>query len=204
MTTSRDVSGLKDRGEVGSILTRMARIAISLMVGLTLSMVVARANGGQAVSDSQGSVDDYINDNPDFRNSYRVPSLGIQVRNGTGTLEGRYPFDGIEVLSVAPGSPSATAGLQGGKPQLQAALTVGLVAAAFFFPPAMVGVAALESSGIGKSNELIIAVDGRRTRNVTDFGEAISEAQAGEIVYLTVVSNGERRQARVTLPGELR
>jgi S1-C subfamily serine protease len=80
------------------------------------------------------------------------------------------------------------------------ALTVGILAGAIFSPPAMLGMIALEQSGVGQSHELIIAVDGQRTRNVTDFEEAIGKAEAGEFVYLTVVSHGQREQLRVELP----
>ena len=67
------------------------------------------------------------------------------------------------------------------------ALTVGILAGAIFFPPAMLGMIALEQSGVGQSHELIIAVDGQRTRNVTDFEEAIGKAEAGALfVILTV------------------
>jgi hypothetical protein len=48
------------------------------------------------------------------------------------------------------------------------------------FPPAMLGMIALQQSGIGISRELIIAVDGQRTRDVTDFGEAIEKAEAAK------------------------
>jgi S1-C subfamily serine protease len=52
---------------------------------------------------------------------------------------------------------------------------------------------------------LIIAVDGQRTRDVTDFRDAIAKAKAGEIVYLTIVSGGRREQISVELPvGQLR
>jgi uncharacterized metal-binding protein len=59
----------------------------------------------------------------------------------------------------------------------------------------MLGVMAL--SKIGEPHETIIAVDGERTRNVE---EAIEKADAGEVVYLTVVSSGRREQIRVALP----
>jgi S1-C subfamily serine protease len=80
----------------------------------------------------------------------------------------------------------------------QTSLTIGILATAAFFPPAMLCVMAL--SGIGESHETIIAVDGERTRDVTDFEEAIEKAKAGEVVYLTVVTGGRREQIRVALP----
>ena len=58
----------------------------------------------------------------------------------------------------------------------------------------MMGVMAL--SGLGESHQTIIAVDGDRTRDVTDFEEAIEKAEAGEVVYLTVVSGGRRTNSR--------
>ena len=78
------------------------------------------------------------------------------------------------------------------------ALFIGMVAGAALFPPAMMAVMAL--SKIGEPHETIIAVDGERTRDVTDFEEAIEKADAGEVVYLTVVRSGRREQIRVALP----
>jgi hypothetical protein len=37
------------------------------------------------------------------------------------------------------------------------------------------------------------------TRDVNDFVEALNEAEPGEIVYLTLVSNGQRKQLQVQL-----
>jgi S1-C subfamily serine protease len=110
----------------------------------------------------------------------------------------------VEVLSAIPSGPGAAAGLQGRRQGVQTALTVGILAGAVFFPPAMLGMIALQQSGIGVSRELIIAVDGQRTRDVSDFGEAIEKAEAGEVVYLTVLSDGQREQLRVELPGQPR
>ena len=53
---------------------------------------------------------------------------------------------------------------------------------------------------MGQPHETIIAVDGERTRDVTDFEEVIEKAKPGEVVYLTVVSGGRREQIRVALP----
>ena len=78
------------------------------------------------------------------------------------------------------------------------ALFIGMLAGAALFPPALMAVMAL--SKIGEPHETIIAVDGERTRDVTEFEEAIEKADAGEVVYLTVVSGGRREQIRVALP----
>jgi S1-C subfamily serine protease len=76
-------------------------------------------------------------------------------------------------------------------------LVTGFVAAAFF-PPAMMGVIALSKAT--EPHAMIIAVDGKRTCDVIDFEEAVEKAEAGEVVYLTVVSHGRREQIRLALP----
>jgi S1-C subfamily serine protease len=83
-------------------------------------------------------------------------------------------------------------------------MTIALSVGTLFFPPAIVGLVEVQESGLGESHDLIIAVDGQRTRNLDDFRRTIGEAEAGEIVYLTVLYGGERNQVRVELPAELR
>jgi S1-C subfamily serine protease len=160
------------------------------------------ATAGQSASEpSLGSANDYVKNNPDFPDASEIPLLGIEVNNGADSLKDGHPVSGVEVLSAIPSGPGAAAGLQGRREGVQTALTVGILAGALFFPPAMLGMIALQQSGIGISRELIIAVDGQRTRDVTDFGEAIEKAEAGEVVYLTVLSHGQREQLRVELAG---
>jgi hypothetical protein len=67
-----------------------------------------------------------------------------------------------------------------------------------FFPPAVMGVMALSKAG--DAHEMIIAVDGKRTCDVIDFEEALEKAEAGEVVYLTVVRHDRREQIRLALP----
>jgi hypothetical protein len=45
-----------------------------------------------------------------------------------------------------------------------------------------------------------IAVDAQRTRNVCELESALSQAEPGETVYLTIVTAGRREQVRVNLP----
>jgi len=169
----------------------------AILFGADTTMVTA----GQSVSEpSLGSANDYVKSTADFTNAYEVPLLGIQVNNGTDSLKDGYKMSGVEVLSAIPHGPGAAAGLQGRREGLQTALTVVILAGAVFFPPAMLGIIALQQSGVGQSHELIIAVDGDRIRDVIDFGEAIEKAEAGEFVYLTVLSHGLREQLRVELP----
>jgi S1-C subfamily serine protease len=185
-------------------------IACWLIAGVLFTARAAMATAGQTASgQGLGSADDYVQSNPDFYaqsnpdfvDTYEGPLLGIAVRNGMGGLEHGGQLSGVEILTVVPGSPGGAAGLHGRRHRggvFQTALIVGILASAAFFPPAMMGVMVL--SGIGESLETIIAVDGERTRDVTDFEEAIEKAEPGEVVYLTVVSGGRREQIRVALP----
>ena len=122
------------------------------------------------------------------------------MQSETVGLEHGRVARGVEIVTVVPGSPAGAAGLQGSSPTTARSMVlfIGMVAGAALFPPAMLGVMAL--SKIGEPHQTIIAVDGERTRNVTEFEDAIEKADAGEVVYLTVVSRGRRKQIRVTLP----
>jgi S1-C subfamily serine protease len=130
-----------------------------------------------------------------------IPLLGIEVKNGAEKLKDGRLASGVEILTAIPGSPGTADGLRGRRQGVRIALTIGLLAGSAFFPPAMLGMIALQQSEIGESREVIIAVDGQRTRDVSDFGEVMGKAEAGESVYLTVVSGGQRRQVAVELPG---
>jgi S1-C subfamily serine protease len=106
----------------------------------------------------------------------------------------------IEIYQVLPDSPRAAAGLQGRRAAVQVALVALTVGGLFFPPAAILGAMVMKQSGIGQSDELIVAVDAQRTRNVGELESALSQAEPGETVYLTVVSGGRREQAHVNLP----
>ncbi len=183
---------------------------IAGIVVTTVATATAAAAGQSGWDRGLGSADDYERSNPDpyMRRNPDIedidvsPQLGIVVRSETGMLEHGREVSGVEILEVLPGSPARAAGLQGRLRHgalFHAAVTIGMLATAATFPPAMIGVMAL--NGNGESHATIIAVDGERTRDVTDFEKAIDKAEAGEVVYLTVVSGGRRKQIRVALPG---
>jgi S1-C subfamily serine protease len=208
----RTVAGSGIRGGCASFSRLIARWTIAgcwLIAGIVFAGSATADTAGQTASEQglgsaqdyvQSYQDSYVRSYPDFVDTFESPLLGIAVKSGASWLERGSQVTGVEILTVAPGSPGATAGLQGSGPGVvhTTALLLGMLAAAAFFPPAMIGVMTL--SGIGQAHETIIAVDGERTRDVTGFEEAIEKAEAGEVVYLTVVSGGRREQIRVALP----
>jgi S1-C subfamily serine protease len=182
-------------------------IAGWLIAAIMFAIGASAATAGQTTSGPDlGSTHDYMQANPgpyvqgDPSAAYEIPFLGIAVHSETVELEHDRVARGVEIVTVVPGSPAGTAGLQGSSPTTvrSMVLFIGMVAGAALFPPAMLGVMAL--SKIGEPHQAIIAVDGERTRNVTEFEAAIEKADAGEVVYFTVVSRGRRKQIRVTLP----
>jgi S1-C subfamily serine protease len=175
-----------------------------IVLGIVPSADVTIAATEQGVSASElghlGSANDYEQSRPASASGYEAPLMGMEARSGWGELKVDQRLSGVEILTVSPDGPSAAAGIRSRRAVVRTALTIALSAGALFFPPAIVGVMAIQQSGLGESHDLIIAVDGQRTRNLDDFMRAIGEAEPGEIVYLTVVSEGRRNQVRVELP----
>jgi S1-C subfamily serine protease len=126
---------------------------------------------------------------------YDCRSLGIQVKSAEGTVSSRYGFDGAEILAVLPRSPSAAAGGARRATASAGGSDTRVACGVDIFP----GVAVLVSSGLDKSQELIIAVDGVRIHDVSDFGAALDKVQPGEVLYLTIIGGGRRKQIRVAL-----
>jgi S1-C subfamily serine protease len=124
--------------------------------------------------------------------------LGINVMNGSAELEGRGEVSGVKIVSVQPGSAAANAGMRGGHSGLASAMTAGFFVAGMVFPPAMLGAAIVQSSGVGESHDLIIAVDGQRTRNTQEFSDALAEATPGELIYVVLLRSGRRNNMVLT------
>jgi S1-C subfamily serine protease len=163
------------------------------------------AAGSANQSQALGSVKDYVGGDSDSvgENEDQVPALGIEVTNGESKLTRGPTVTGIKVITVDPGSPAAIAGLQSERMIARTALTAVLAVGGLFVPPALIVAILVSQSDMGESHDLIIAVDGERTRNIADLQDALSRAGDGEIVYLVVVRAGRRQCVAVHLPGEL-
>jgi S1-C subfamily serine protease len=206
--------GAKHRRRFGLTARRWLPVSklFPLFVPITIAVlavsaadVTGAAAGSANQSQALGSVKDYVSGDPYAvgENEDQVSALGIEVANGESKLTRGTSVTGIKVISVDPNGPAAIAGLQSERMIGRTALTAALAVGGMVFPPAMF-IAILVSQGdVGESHDLIIAVDGERTRNIADLQDALSREDGGEIVYLIVVRAGRRECVAVRLPGEL-
>jgi S1-C subfamily serine protease len=167
--------------------------------------VIGAAAGSANQSQALGSVKDYVGGDSYSvgENEDQVPALGIEVTNGESKLTGGPSVTGIKVISVDPGGPAAIAGLQSERMIVRTVLTAAFAVGGLVFPPALFVATLISQGDVGESHDLIIAVDGERTRDIVDLQDALSRADDGEIVYLVVVRAGRRQCVAVSLPGAL-
>ena len=76
------------------------------------------------------------------------------------------------------------------------------IAAAMFFPPAILALPALDYSEIGESYDMIIGIDGARVTNFLDFEDRMRDVRPGDLVYLSILRNGDRLQFSVRVPDD--
>ena len=140
----------------------------------------------------------------DFMSEGDITSpLGIEVREDKRRLKGGGEAQGLLIIDVFAGSPAARAGLHRYHRAMRDALETAAVAGALFFPPAVLLVPVFDQVHLGESYDLIIGVDGTRVTNFLDFEERVRDVQSGEIVYFSIVRNGERMQIPVPVPDNL-
>lgn len=127
-------------------------------------------------------------------------ALGMVVREEHRGVDGNGEVAGLLVVQVIPGTPASDAGLRGERMGINSALSGAAFAASFFFPPAMLAAAVVSGTRVGESYDLIIGLDGERITNYLDFSQRMSQARAGELVYLSVSRNGKRMQIPIRVP----
>ena len=144
-----------------------------------------------------GSLDDFMSEGD------ITSPLGIEVREDKRRVKNGGEAQGLLIVDVFAGSPAARAGLHPYHRVMRDALETAAVAGAMFCPPVVLLVPVFDQVHIGESYDLIIGVDGSRVTNFLDFQERLRDLQAGEIVYFSIIRNGERKQIPVSVPDNL-
>ncbi len=128
--------------------------------------------------------------------------LGVTVRQDQRTLKSGEVATGLLVLAVNGDGPAAKAGIRAFQHKITTTLETVAMGAAMAFPlaaPATLLVPLFEAARIGEHYDLIIGVDGYRVTNVIDLQDCMRDLQPGQIVYLSVVRDGDRVQVPVTM-----
>jgi hypothetical protein len=141
------------------------------------------------------SLQEFINEGTDDDSP-----LGIEVREAQRRLRSGVEVNGLLIVGVEANSPAAKAGLFAYQRVARDVLEGVAVLASLVFPPAVIAVPMFDQVRIGETYDLIIAVDATRVTNFLDFEDRMRDVQPGEIVYLSVIRNGDRRQIAVQLP----
>lgn len=130
--------------------------------------------------------------------------IGLSLSRDRRELRSGGYADGLLVVGVQPDTPAAKAGLQPPiEGKVRTVLEIATLAAGMAFPPAMIGVAIVNSTHLGESYDMIIGVDGDRVMNIEDFEDRLRVVQPGETVYLNIVRNGIRLQIPVSIPPDM-
>jgi S1-C subfamily serine protease len=181
-----------------SLIALIAVVGMLNHAAFAADLTAARTppNSSEEIGDL-GTLDEYVRGSDSGASEVTV--LGISVMNGTAQLKGTGQVRGVRILSVLPGTAAAIAGVRGERVAASAFLTAGFLVAGMFFPPAALGAVIVQNASIGESYDLIIAIDGQRTRNVQELRQALADAASGELVYLVLVRAGRRYNAVVAL-----
>lgn len=127
--------------------------------------------------------------------------IGVELREDCSRLEDREKVCGLQVMEVQRNSPAWRAGIRPYHALGRYVLSGASIAAAMFFPPAIVAVGIIGQTHVGESYDLIIGVDGQRVRHIIDFEDMTANDKPGETLYLMIVRGGKRMQLPVQLPG---
>lgn len=126
--------------------------------------------------------------------------IGVELREDRRQLKSGQQADGLLILKVYNDSPAAAAGLRAYRTIGHSVLEGTAVAAAMFFPPAVLAIALIDETHIGESYDMIIGVDGKRVINYLDFEDQLRDVKPGDVVYLGIVRDGKRMQVPVLVP----
>jgi S1-C subfamily serine protease len=128
------------------------------------------------------------------------PLLGLTLREDRRDLKSGASATGLLIIDIKKRSPAANAGLAALRTSPKEILSGIVVVGSMAFPPAILLLLITNSLPNELGGDLIIAADGLRVRNRLDYRNGIRDVRPGEIVYLTVVHSGMRKQVAVPIP----
>jgi hypothetical protein len=136
--------------------------------------------------------------------------LGMQLREAQRRLKSGEEARGLLVTAVEENSPAAAIGLRAYRHGVHDLLTGGAEVGAlllFLMVPggqfAILLGPAIDSSQVAESYDMIIGVDGSRVISFLDFQDQMRDLQPGELIYLSVVRDGERVQLTMPVPANI-
>jgi len=145
----------------------------------------------QMIDPQLHSLQEFMNEGP------QTSPLGLDLHEDQRKLNSGEVANGLLIVGVRDGSAAAKVGLHACKNTTRAVVTGVAVAAALFFPPAVLAIPLVEQANLGDSYDMIIGVDGTRVTNFMDFEDTMRDLQPGETVYLSIVRDGKRMQVSV-------
>ncbi len=149
------------------------------------------AQNPQLIDPQLRSLQEFINEGDESS------PLGIDLREDQRKLNSGEIANGLTIVAVRKGSAAAKVGLQPARRTAHNVLEGAAVAAMLVFPPAVMAVPLLEQFNLNDTYDMIIGVDGNRVSTFIDFEDQMRNVQPGEIVYLSIVRNGDRVQVPV-------
>ncbi|MGA6974473.1 MAG: PDZ domain-containing protein [Candidatus Binatus sp.] len=136
--------------------------------------------------------------------------LGMQLREAQRRLKSGEEAKGLLITAVVENSPAAAIGLRAYRHGVHDLLTGGAKVGAlllFLMVPggqfAILLEPAIDSSQVAESYDMIIGVDGFRVISFLDFQDQMRDLQPGELIYLSVVRDGERVQLTMPVPANI-
>lgn len=130
------------------------------------------------------------------------PYLGIAVQTIYANDRPNGLVNGLEVVSVDPGSPAAAAGLLG-RTKMTSVGETGATASSLIAPLNLFVMPLLKKSGsLGRGGDLIVAIDDHRVTNDFDLEAELSSLKPGDLIYLTIVraqADGSQKTLKVPI-----
>jgi S1-C subfamily serine protease len=136
---------------------------------------------GDAEGNVNGNLNSNLNNQPHAR-----PYLGITVAYVSKCYQGGEEH-GLEVLTIDPNSPAASAGLQARSGMTAIGAAVSTLSGILPGGSILASKALATSGAMGQGGDLIVAVDDKRVRDQSDLENAMARLKPGDTMYLTVI-----------------